>query len=204
MEFLIRLIVNMDSIFIISVISGIISIFIPIKHWKTRYFNYFLVFAFMSTFSFLIQEIFNSTFMNYFLIAGDFYSFIFLTQFTQTKKHHFIVLGVCFAVVLIAYVVDLRMFEIWEMLIINILSLVFIIINFLNYSIKNKKITLFYIIFVLFQTINVIKFINIISYSNIGFFYFYASTYFLIFIGIFFLFVNEDTNKFILYRFKSG
>ena len=192
----------MNEYKIIAYVSSFIWLLVPIKHFKTRYFLYFLSLTLISVFGRLLRFIGSSS--NLTSIVFDLLATYFLYKIIFKQKDYINISALCFAVALFSIMLDDKIADNWIMLIINLTALFIIIINFLNFAVQNKTVTLFYIIFIFYQTLNVLKLINAISFTKVGVLYYFIILFIQIFIGIFFLFVNEDTNKFIIYRFKSG
>ena len=192
----------MNEYLLISYLSNVFWFLIPIKQYKTRYFNYFVSISILIISAEIIRFMGSSS--NLSLLVLSAISTYFLHNKELLKKNKIKLMLVVLLVSIFSIFIDNKIFDNWLLLFIHLIALLLIIINFFNYSIINKSVTLFYLIFLFNQLLNVLRFINVVSYTQTGFFYFYASLLIQVFIGIFFLFVNEDTNKFILYRFKSN
>ncbi len=185
--------------YILFITSVLIWLFPPFRQRKTEYFLYFLILAIADPLSVLIYFTLSIKIVQVnFLIT--FFLILSLCDFKMLKRNWIIVILIFF--ILLAAVSDFQLKAIQGIKIFLSLIVLFIILkNTLLYFNKNQTISLFFLVFIMYQITIIIKYIFVFSGTKTGVVYFYTTTFFEYFIGIYFsLFNIRNSPKFKLIR----
>lgn len=176
----------------ISYFSIIIWFLPPLRQRNTKYFTFFLILALADPVTIIlmyatkIYSIKISLIITYILIVS-------VLQHKNNLKH----LSVLLSILVLLFVVDIY-FTINEIFLVKVFlssALVFIFLKeTILYLNKDLKINLFLLILTFYEITIVTKFIIYITQLNLGVIYFYITTAFEIFIGIFFIIYNVNNS----------
>lgn len=183
---------DLDLIFIR--ISNLVWIFPIIRQYKNQYFYFFLFLSGFDILTAVFRHIFYITSNASYVIQGLF--LIFSLQGVSKFKNYFMYkLALLLLIISVTLVVNNRFFEIYIIGFFQFIILYYILIHFFRYNIEKQTLHLFYIVLVLFQILNVLKFINIVALNYTGYFYSTVTTVFQILTGLFFSFYRPDNSK---------
>ncbi len=164
---------------------------LPIRQYNTRFFLFFFILALfdpLALLSFYIVKV--ST--QYVFSAGT-TILLYVALFDVKKKYRILF----FAFSVLMYAVSVFVFRFNEISIHIVIHFV-ILIQFLKLLMKKysetRTLLWFQIILIIYEVSLLLKFFILITESQIGPVYFYTTTLIQIFIGIFFLFVNEKNS----------
>ena len=160
--------------------------FPPFKHRNTEYFWYFLILAIADPLTAVLNLTLSVKTIQVDLLI-TFCLILALSDFNMIKKNRIIV-ALIFLILVVA-VSDLSIKAQNEINILLCLIVLFIILkNSLLYFNKNHAINLFFLIFILYEVSIITKFMFSISETKTGVVYFYTTSFFEYFIGIYFSF----------------
>lgn len=184
---------------IVWIISVLIWLFPPFKQRKTEYFWYFLILAITDPLTAILNLTLSIKTIQVNLLI-TFCLILALSDFSMIKKNWIIV--VLIFLILVVAVSDLSIKAQNEIKILLSFIVLFIILkNSLLYFNKNHTINLFFLIFILYEITIITKFMFSISETKTGVVYFYTTSFFEYFIGIYFSFFNvENSPKFKLIK----
>lgn len=173
-------------------ISFWVWIFPVFRQYKNQYFYFFL---FLPVF-----DIMTVVFRNYLFISSNAPYVIqallliaSLQKIDTLKKQLSLKFVFVLAVIFIVLVVNNRIFEIYIIGFFQFIILYYILLHFFRYNLEKQTLHLFYIVLVLFQVLNVFKFVNIVALNYTGYFYSTVTTVFQVLTGLFFSFFRPDT-----------
>ncbi|OGU35550.1 MAG: hypothetical protein A2068_02150 [Ignavibacteria bacterium GWB2_35_6b] len=111
----------------------------------------------------------------------------------KLKRYSFLKFVFVLMVISIMIIVNNRFFEIYIIGFFHFIILYYVLFHFFRYNIEKQTLHLFYIVLVLFQVLNVFKFVNIVALNYDGYFYTVITNFFQIMIGLFFSFFTPDS-----------
>ena len=178
--------------YILFFISILIWFFPPFRQYKTEYFLFFLILALADPVGALlniflaVKPIHENLVITFLLILS-------LINRRKLKKN-WIIITLSFLILLTAIII--LPFNTMYVIKILLSSIVLFIIlkNSLLYFNKNQTINLFFLILILYEITIIIKFIYTASRTHTGLVYFYTTSFFEFFIGIFFSFYNKENS----------
>lgn len=178
--------------YIVVFLSILIWFFPPIRQYKTEYFLFFLILALADPVMQLLIKLLSfpvtrtNLIITYLLILS-------LIDRNKLKKNWIIVL--LFFSVLLALALNLSLEEVYRVKIVLSSIILFIILkDSLLYFNKKQTINLFYLVLIFYEITIIIKFIFVASRTHAGIVYFYTTSFFEIFIGLFFCFFNKKNS----------
>ena len=180
-------------LFVISYLSIAVWLIPPFRQYKTPYFLYFLILALSDPLNITSFYIFHSGIWTGNVLASCF-SVIALLKLQKIKRN--IIPLTIYVAVIFFLLISINMNG---MRILTALNLFLILLFFANdfvVSLKNNvSINLFYIVIILYNMANFTKIIFSLSYAKNRFLYFSATTFFQIFIAVYFSFCNVKNSK---------
>jgi hypothetical protein len=177
---------------IIIIVSMIIWILVPFKHYKTSFFYFFLILA-------LSDPIRFGLFMTFKIAPMKMSPVIFLlVTFSLLDKKYFYIsiitsLFYCFILFYLRISQNITMDISFIIQIVVALLILYRILHYLN---ENKAINLFHIILMTYLLINIFKYLAMMLNYEQGVASFYLGSFSQIIFGIIFFFINEKTKDF--------
>ena len=182
----------MEIPYIVFLVTVLVWLIPPFKQYKTRYFYFFLILALMDPISFVIMKSFHivpqaispviAVLLIYSLIKNEY-------------KNALIIIAVMLLLIVIELILKNDLLSLLNS-IIHLMILGIIIINFLKYILEKNAVSIFFIFLISYELSSILK--NIVYATDImeGIVLFYITTFFQIFFGIIFSFVNINTKVF--------
>lgn len=181
----------MEIIKFITYSATLIWLLVPIKQYGTKFFYFFLVLGLFDPITITLYKFFSFKSLELYLVGSIL--LIYTALFDVTKATRFFLMGI-FAVASMIVVVYFPA----NVTIIHILIHLIILIQFLKILMKhfseNRSLLWFHTILVTYETSLLLKFFIYVAEAETGPIYFYVTTLIQIFIGLFFLFVNEKNS----------
>lgn len=180
-----------------SIIVGVIVwLIIPIRQYKTRYFWFFLILAFVDPVSIIASR--NSD-----IVGNQLYvPFNTLLFFSVIDYKKIAVTKILFYLTIIGlgYFSFTHFWEYGDFFVTAILFLVLVIFikQSFQFVIEKGSINTFHIVLVFYQAVNVFKFLNLLLFFSTGIWFFFISSILQFFIGIFFALYREDDPRFLI------
>ncbi|NJD22586.1 MAG: hypothetical protein FIA82_07955 [Melioribacter sp.] len=177
----------------ISIISTAIWILPPIKQYKSDYFYFFLILAFLDV---MQPVVFFFLHMDPRHVAIIFLLFLISSLPSSHKQRYFfIILGIFTSVFFLGFSFQNSTLTLIRMAM-HVIIVIILINSFVKYTLKVKAVNLFLIILITYELITVFKFIaGILSFEE-GAFSYVIATFIQIFFGIAFLFISFKTKDF--------
>ena len=161
----------MEHVYTLWIISIVIWIIPPFKQFKSKYFYYFGILALTGVVSYFFKVIIHVQ-SNLPLILSAFLVIVALQNTSFRKRYNRYQLPVMFLILTIIAFINHRMFEIYILTFLQIIILFYILYHFFYHIIRTKELNMFFITLVLFQTLNVFEYINIVALEYDSAFYF--------------------------------
>ncbi len=178
--------------YLLFFISILIWFFPPFRQYKTEYFLFFLILAVADPVGALLN-IFLAVKPIHENLVVTFLLIIALIDGKQLKKNWIIV--ILSFLILLAAMLNLPLIDSYGIKILLSSIILFIILkNSLLYFNKNQTVNLFFLIFILYEITIIIKYIYTASRTHTGIIYFYTTSFFELFIGIYFCFFNKENS----------
>lgn len=184
----------MDLGLIFIRISNLVWIFPIFRQYKNQYFYFFLFLSVFDILTAVLRQIFHIT-SNAPYVIGAFLLVMSLQKKDEFKKYFAWEFVIMVVTVLIMLSINNRYFEIYIIGFLYVIVLYYVLVHFFTHSIEKQSLNLFYAVLVLFQVLAVLKFINIITFNYVGYFYTAVTTLFQITAGLFFSFFRPDNPK---------
>ena len=182
----------MTIITMITYLSMLVWALTLFKQNKTSYFNFFLINAVMDPIARILQ-------LGFHLMPLSFYpAFILLKSFSLTKRYKstYVIL-LCMIVLSISLLLGGKIFWLYLLCLILSLMIFFVLVNKLIEHInQTKSFSLFLIMLIFYQLINLLKYAAILLDLYKGVTSFYLAAISQILLGIGFIFVNINTKNF--------
>ncbi len=175
-------------------ISILIWIIVPLRQFSSRYFNFFLIIG-ATDLVVRIVRYFGWSLNNSIYVFLTFLMILALFSKNERNKILPYYLGIIIIIFSVLYYNTNYIIDFYILIVLSFFILIQIFLHFFDDTLKNREVKLFYIIFLLYQIITVVKFFNIITATFGGYFYFIISTAFQILLGLFFCFVNVKKPK---------
>ena len=188
-------------IIIIFILSIFIWLFPPIKQYKTKYFYFFLLLAFSDLSSFVLYKLFqlNSIYIYIFIIYLAFLSLL----SKDLLKKYLPILSILFLIIIIfvsfSYNISINYLIFIS---INILIFIKILFTFITDIGLHKILKIFLIVFLLYELTVIFKFVNLIIGFTDSYSYYFITSVFEFFVGVFFSVFKEDNPR-IVVKLKS-
>jgi len=177
----------------ISYLSVVVWLIPPIRQYRTRYFLYFLVLALSDPINISSFYIFHTGIWTGNVLTSCF-SLIALLKRQRIKKNLTPIAAYIFIVFYLMYNTNMNGMRILTG--INMFLILLMFVNDFVVSLKyHASINLFYIAVLLYNIANFIKVIFSFSHVKTGFIYFYITTFFQIFIAVYFSFFNVKNSR---------
>lgn len=184
----------MDLNIIFIRISNLVWIFPVIRQYKNQYFYFFLFLSVFDILTAIFRNIFGISSNITYVVQVLFLVFA-LQEVNKLKKYLVYKIAFALLIIVITLSINNRFFEIYVIGFFQFIIFYYILLHFFRNNIQKQTLTLFYVVLVLFQVLNVFKFINIVALNYTGYFYSTITTVFQILTGLFFSFVRPDTPK---------
>jgi hypothetical protein len=173
-------------------ISILIWFFPPFKQYKSEYFIFFLILAFADPVNALLNIFLAIKTIQVNLVI-TFLLILSLLDRNRLKKN-WIVFTILFIVLLTA-LANFPIKAVYGIKIFLSCIILFIILkDTILYLNKNRTINLFFLIFILYEITIIIKYIYTTSRTPTGVIYFYTTSFFEFFIGLYFCFFNKENS----------
>lgn len=185
----------MEIFYTLWIVSILIWIVPPVRQFKNRYFYFFLVLSLSGIISYFLRKVFFST-SNFPFLLSAFLQIVALQNTSFRKRYNRYQLPIMFLFLVAVVIINNRMFELYMITFLHVIILFYIISHFFYHNIRSKELNLFFIVLVLYQTLSVFKFINVVVLVYDSAFFFIVTFSFQILIGLFFCFVRPDNPKF--------
>lgn len=176
----------------IIIYSNLVTWFlVPIRQYRTRFFTFFFVLALFDPIAIIAFYIASINIQQVYIVGTIIIFYVVLFDIRNEIKIGAITLLVLASIFVVFFSqINVR--------VIHLLVHIIILIQFLKFLIKyfsaKRRILLFHIVLIVYEASILIKYFIIITEAEIGPVYFYTTTLIQIFIGIFFLFVNEKNS----------
>jgi len=165
----------------------------PFRQSKTRFFLYFLILALSDPVNIGSFYIFHTGIWTGNVLTSCF-SLITLLETQRIKKN--IILIIIYVAIIFYFLINSNMNGMRLLTGINLFFVLLLFANDFVISLKNNaSINLFYIAVLLYNMTNFTKVIFSFSHIKTGFIYFYITTFFQIFIALYFSFYNVKNSK---------
>ena len=192
--------INLSIPYIIFYLTTIIWLFPIFKQYRTPYFYTFLFYGLNSFANIIAPKIIPVKGQ---LINPIFTMLIIYSLFNKSRKNLIWILF--FTVILIAvefYIQD--RFTLLINALLHAIILFIILSQFIKYITEENIINLFLVLFIIYEITHVLK--NLVVFSDYinGIVLFYITTFFQLFFGILFTFININTKKYSLERFVKS
>lgn len=187
---------NLLSYPTITLLSSIIWLFPPIKHFKRFFFLYFLILAISDILmtTFLIIKI-NIAFNLYLIISFLLLLSIQKIDFIKSKKILILILGII--IILISVFYPRNIFTDILFTLIHFLIIIKLLYFFVIYIADNKALNIFYLVLVFYELTVLTKFLEVFSFNFNVTTNFILTTGFEIACGLFFCIFRDDSRKII-------
>lgn len=176
---------------LIGVTADLVWSLVPLRHIKTKYFFYFLIYAIAAIFSLI--DWFILLHPAYFYLGVGFFLIISLFNVKKIPNHIFFLAGVLIVSIILPFLLSIKTIT-YLLIIQHVTIFVIILKRSMLFISKNQKINLFHFVLLLYEITLVSRFIVVLQDVRTSVIFFYISTAFGIFIGIYFLFYNEKNS----------
>lgn len=181
----------MEFLRIIGNIATLVWFFIPIRQYKTRLFLFFLILSLLDPTALLIIKIFNFRPEIIYLIGSI---ILLYPLFTAPQKiNRIILISILLLLGVIAFYFT-NINPIIFQIVIHIPIFAYFIKLLITYYGKNRKILLFHLVLVGYEFSLLLKFFIFVTEVRTGLIYYHVTTMLEIFMGIFFLYINEKNS----------
>ena len=177
--------------YVVGLIGNIVWLLIPFRQIRTNYFYFFLVLAVYSAF-FLLDHILLIHPAKVYFGQG---LFLIISLYNFRKIPYYIPFLLIILIISIILPIWLSIETIIPFLVVEHVIFFFIILKrTVLYSYQFKKLNIFHFVLLLFGITAITRFIVVLNNLRTGVIFFYITAAFGIFIGIFFLFYNENNS----------
>ncbi len=178
--------------YIIYYISIIVWLFPPLRQYRTKYFPFFLILALSDPLIFIIYHFIKINPIRIYLIT-TFFLIISVTYNNKSAKQKILFTLILVFLAITDYYADVSYIYIFKIFLSGILVFLFVKETILFFN-KNLTINLFYLILTLYEITIVLKFLFNVNQTHRGEVYFYITSAFELFIGIFFIIYNAQNS----------
>jgi len=180
----------------VSILSQVFWLFPAVRQFKTDLFFYFLILAIMDPLVNVARLSPIAIIYNTYVIL----SFLILLMFIyiNMKKIYFFV-AAFLSLVLVIFSFYLGITYCYDLLIISHTCILFFLIRrALFFVAANRKVNIFQLVLILYETSIIMKLLAFLTNAEVGQLYFLITTIFEIFIAVFFIIFKEDNQKLLL------
>lgn len=176
----------------IAAVSTLIWLFPPLRQYGSKYFLFFILIAIQDPIAFILWKLLQIS-PSFVYPTAKLFFICSLLMINRIK----IVSTIIFSIMFMFILPQLNTLQI-NLLnsIMNVVILIIIINDFVIYIVEHNAISLFYIFLITHVISLVLKFIIVVTDISQGLILFYITTFFQIFFGIIFSFVNVNTKVF--------
>jgi hypothetical protein len=177
---------------IINITSMIIWFCVPLRHYKTNYFYFFIILGIADPIKLLLFLTLKISVMK-----GTPLVFLFLIFSLLNKKYLYVCLIISLIYFIALFIINFLQNDLMEIsFILQIVISVLILYRILHLLNVSEAINLFQVILMTYILINIFKYLAVLLNFEQGIVSFYLGTFSQIFFGIIFLFINEKTKNF--------
>jgi len=181
----------MQLIIIIAFASVFVWLIIPLRQFRTRFFPFFLVLGLLDPAAFISGRIIHYNLDILYLFGCVILLYLALLEIRTKIKVWLVILFTAAALIVVLYYINsISILQI----IIHLIILVYFLKILVVYYSENRKLLLFHLFLFAYEFSLVLKFFMVYHELEIGPAYYYLTTGFQIFIGIFFLLFNESNS----------
>ncbi len=184
-----------NPLFILIYFDIIIWTVIPFRQLGKKYFYYFYFNTLGDYLTLYMRFLFHSS-TNFFYIPCNTLMLLAILDASYIKKYKLIYIAVLFTMSATFFLINVDNNFILNALI-HFLILITLSKDFIKIYFKERKISLFVAVIILDESINILRYLGVISGASNGYFYFYVSTAFEILVGFFF-WIKEDNPKLLI------
>lgn len=187
--------------YLITYILYAVWLIIPLRQTKTNYFLYFLVWSFLS--AFMLIDFILLIHPAYFYIGT--FNFLIISLFNFKKIPYYILFlaGVLVISIILPFLLSIDVIT-FCLVLQQIIIFVIILKRTIVYIGNQEKLNIFHFVLLLYELTLITRFIVVLGEVKTGLIFFYLSAAFGIFIGIFFLFYNENNSPVLRFRTKEN
>ena len=182
---------------ILYYITILIWLFPPIMQYGEKYFYFFLLLAFSDLSVLALHKLFqiNSSYIHLLVI---YFAYLSVLSKETLKKYKYLLLFLVLIILFCFFIINKISINYFIFIIINFLIFLRILLTFITEIELEKTVKIFLIIFLLYELTVILKFINIITGFTNAYFYFFVTTVFEIFFGLFFSIFKEGDTRVVL------
>jgi hypothetical protein len=187
---------NLSEIQILYYLSLFIWLFPPIRQYKKRLFFFFLVLAVTDPIVFVFQTILHNALPQLFSLFVSYCLLVCLLEKSTIKKYKYWIIVLAIILLVVSFIYMLPM-NIYLSVLFSVQILIFIVIMkiFILEYVAKGKLSIFYLMLVLYQLTMLLKFYNYLAgFTDAGAF-FVITTIAQNFFGLFFSFVRENKQE---------
>lgn len=181
-------------------VSRILWILPPVRQYKTQYFYFFLFLALQDVFGFVIRNIVHSRTNIHFLLLGLCSIF---SLFTLKQLRENLIWAAFLTMIFVSSMIlkTDQIADIYLLILTQMIVLAVILKRAVVFIIENKKINLFYLVFVLYVMLQLTRFFNVVLYFTDAKYFYNITTLLEYGIAVFFIVFTVKSKK-IIYNIK--